>query len=174
MAELGAVGEAVRDELSLRAAERGNRIELARPGVPVLVQGDPNVIEVALRNLVENALQHSPARAAVEIRIAADGRIAVSDEGPGVAEALRDRIFEPFWSGAAQGGHAGLGLTIVRRIAERYGAAVSIAAAPGGGADFALRFAPAPARRGKPDPALARASVPASLALRRRHQALDA
>jgi signal transduction histidine kinase len=173
LADLGAVGEAVRAELADRAAGRGQRLALVRPDAPVLVRGDPNVIEVAVRNLAENALRHSPEGGPVTIRVAADGELAVEDCGPGVPAALREKIFEPFWSDNPNGGCAGLGLTIVRRIAERCGAAVTVADAPAGGARFALRFAPAASAGLRRDPAALAAAIPASLALRRRRAALD-
>ena len=173
VADLAAVGEAVRDELAPRAARQDKRIELMPPDDPVLVRGDPNVIEIAVRNLVENAIQHSPPGSTIGLRIGADGQLEVVDAGPGIADELRDRIFEPFWSGDPHGVRAGLGLTIVSRVAERYGASVTVTAAPGGGARFAMHFQPSAVRLSDLDPAAARASVPASLAHRRRREALD-
>jgi signal transduction histidine kinase len=170
VADLGAVAESVRHQLAKTAARRNTPIELTAPDVPVLVRGDPNVIEVAVRNLVENALQHSPPGAVVGIAVAPNGRIAVADAGPGIADALRDKIFEPFWSGDPEGARAGLGLTVVRRVAERYGAAVTVRAAPGSGTVVAVDFVPAPAALGA---SAAERTIPASLAYRRRHAALD-
>jgi signal transduction histidine kinase len=173
VADLGAVGEAVRDELALQAAKRDKCIELAQPGAPVLVRGDPNVIEIAVRNLVENAIQNAPPGSTIGLRIGADGQLEVVDAGPGIADELRDRIFEPFWSGNPQGVSAGLGLTIVRHVAERYGASISVTAASGGGARFTIFFQPSAVRLSDLDAATARASVPAGLAHRRRREVLD-
>ena len=171
---LGAVGEAVRDDLAASAARQRKKIELARPAVSVLVSADPNVVEIAVRNLVENAVHHSPPGSTIGLRIGADAQVEVVDCGPGIADDLRERIFAPFWSGDPQGNSAGLGLTIVNRIAERYGARVSVVNAPGGGAAFAMHFDPLPLAADAIDPALAKASIPASLAHRRRREALDA
>jgi signal transduction histidine kinase len=165
LADLGAVAEAVRDEFAPRAERNETPIVLTTPPEPVLVRGDPNVIEIAVRNLVENALAHSPAGSTIELRVTADGCLAVADAGPGVPDALHDRIFEPFWS---DGQSAGLGLTIVGRIAERYGAGVSLELAPGGGAIFILRFRPATTGTRALDPAALRATLPVGLARRRR------
>ena len=173
VADLAAVGEAVRDELAPRAARQDKRIELMPPDDPVLVRGDPNVIEIAVRNLVENAIQHSPPGLTIDLRIGADARLEVVDAGPGIADDRYDRIFEPFWSGDPHGVRAGLGLTIVSRIAERYAASVTVTAAPGGGARFAMQFQQSAVRLTDLDPAAVRASVPASLAHRRRREALD-
>ncbi len=171
MADLTAVGEAVRDEMAPRAAAQDKRIELVQPDAPMLVRGDPNVIEIAVRNLVENAIEHSPPGSTIGLRIGADACLEVVDAGQGFADELRDRIFEPFWSGDPHGGHAGLGLTIVSRVAERYGASLTVTAVPGG-ACFAMHFQPARVRQTDLNPAVAGASVPASLVYRRRLEAL--
>jgi signal transduction histidine kinase len=173
-ADLGAVGEAVTGELAPVAARQQKSIELTRPAAPVLVRADPNVVEIAIRNLVENAVQHSPAGAAIGVRIGAEGCLEVIDSGPGIGEELRERIFEPFWSGDPRGSSVGLGLTIVSRVARRCGARVTIGAAPGGGACFAMHFQQYPVPVADIDPAQLRASIPASLTQRRRREALDA
>lgn len=144
VAEFGAVGETVRADLAARAARADIRITLAEPPGPVLVRGDRRLIEIAVRNLVENALQHSPGGSTVAITVRADGRIEVGDSGPGVPAELRDQIFAPFWSGDPDGARAGLGLTIVRSVAERFGGEVTVEAAAGGGALFSLRLPLAP------------------------------
>ena len=152
---------------------RNKNIALTPPDTPVLVRGDPNVIEIAVRNLVENAIQHAPPGSTIGLRVGPDAHLEVVDAGPGVAAGLRDRIFEPFWSGDPHGVSAGLGLTIVSHVAERYGASIGVTAAPGGGARFTICFEPAAMRHSDLDAATARASVPAGLAHRRRREALD-
>jgi signal transduction histidine kinase len=173
VADLGAVGEAVRDELAPRAAMQDKNIELTPPGTAVLVRGDPNVIEIAVRNLVENAIEHAPPGSTIGLLIGADAHLEVVDAGPGVADELRDQIFEPFWSGDPHGVSAGLGLTIVSHVAERYGASIRVTAPPCGGARFSIGFQPAGVRPSDLDAATARASIPAGLAQRRRREALD-
>ena len=171
LADLGAVAEAVRDELTARAARLGVRLDLVQPDEPMLVRGDPNVIEVAVQNLVENALQHAPIGTVVTIRVATDGRLEIGDAGPGVPKELRGRIFEPFWSSDPSGSRPGIGLTIVSCIAERYRGEVAIGDNPDGGALFTLRFPPVvvpPHEREK----AAAASLPAGLARRRRRAVL--
>ena len=171
LADLGAVAEAVCDESTARAARLGVRLDLVQPDEPVLVRGDPNVIQVAVQNLVDNALQNAPIETAVTIRVATDGRVEVGDAGPGVPEALRGKIFEPFWSSDPSGSRPGIGLTIVTRIAERYRGDVAVGESPDGGALFTLRFSPVevlPHEREK----AAVASLPAGLARRRRSDAL--
>jgi signal transduction histidine kinase len=95
----------------------------------------------AVRNLVENALTHTPAGTTVEIETDPAGAICVSDRGPGVSSADREHIFQRFWRrDRRRPGSAGLGLSIVARIAERHDATVSVGNRPGGGAVFTLTF----------------------------------
>jgi signal transduction histidine kinase len=106
----------------------------ADPGVPH-VQADKRLIERAVVNLVENALQAvgESGRITVRLRRPDTGRlqIEVEDSGPGVVPEIRDRIFEPFFSTKTSG--SGLGLALVKRIAEDHGGGVSLEDAPGGG-----------------------------------------
>jgi signal transduction histidine kinase len=163
--DLCAVAEAVRCAYARQAERQETPIVLTVPAEPVLARGDPDVIEIAVRNLIENALQHAPPGSEVELRVAPEASIAVADKGAGVPAALSDKIFEPFWS---DGPRAGLGLTIVRRVAERYGASVSVVAGPNGGAVFTLHFRAV----GGDDRAAERRTLPAAIA-RRRHASLD-
>jgi signal transduction histidine kinase len=85
-----------------------------------------------LRNLVENALRYTPAPGAVEISCGVEaGRsyVRVADTGPGIAKDMHERVFERFVRlGGKQLPGSGLGLSIVRRIAERHGAAIVLGA----------------------------------------------
>ena len=87
------------------------------------LQGDPQLLERALRNLLHNAARaqgegsrpHDPIRVRL-LRTAAGVEVRIEDDGPGVPDKLRDRLFHPFASGSTQG--VGLGLALSRRIAE--------------------------------------------------------
>jgi two-component system sensor histidine kinase QseC len=89
---------------------------------------DPAAIEIALNNLVTNAANYSPAHGLITVRLAKTEKgyeLSVEDEGPGVREEDRERVFERFYSrGNDQG--AGLGLTIVQAIADRLGGRVRL------------------------------------------------
>ncbi|MFJ3925722.1 sensor histidine kinase [Streptomyces sp. NPDC090022] len=141
-------------DLALLAAEdaarrRAPRVRLrvAAPA-PVPAAGDPAGLERALANLVDNALRH--ARTEVAVRAYAQpGRavLVVTDDGPGIPAADRDRVFERFVRldadrGRASGG-TGLGLAIAREIARAHGGEVTAqaaGAAEGGGARFVLHL----------------------------------
>jgi signal transduction histidine kinase len=92
---------------------------------PVVVLGDRAALERALRNLVENAERHGPAGGRIVVRVtAANGRarLAVTDEGAGLAPEQAEQAFARFWRGPdAPPGGTGLGLAIVRATAERHG-----------------------------------------------------
>jgi two-component system, OmpR family, sensor kinase len=95
------------------------------------VRGEPDSLARALANLIENALVHGPTGRPVTAALRVDaGRalLSVSDEGPGPAPADRERLFERFWRGPGSTGRpgSGLGLSIVRAIAERHGGQVSV------------------------------------------------
>ncbi|MET3986719.1 HAMP domain-containing sensor histidine kinase [Streptomyces sp. PvR034] len=139
-------------DLALLAAEDAARRRAPRvrlrvvAGAPVPAVGDPARLERALANLVDNALRH--ARTEVVVRAYARGGwnvLEVTDDGPGIPEADRDRVFERFVRldpdrGRASGG-TGLGLAIAREIARSHGGEVSAAApADGGGARLVLRL----------------------------------
>jgi signal transduction histidine kinase len=92
-----------------------------------------------VRNLVENAIVHTPAGTSVEVNLRDDGAIRVIDDGPGVAAAERSLIFQRFWRGRKKNRPgAGLGLSIVKRVVDAYDGTVEVADAAGGGAVFTI------------------------------------
>lgn len=123
------------------AIARGRSLALNRAPAPVLVQASVMALEDALRNLIENALTHTPPGTEVTISVGADGSLAVRDHGPGVAEAWQARIFEPFSRGQQPRHHgAGLGLSIVAETMRAHGGSVDMHNLPEGGAEFTLRL----------------------------------
>ncbi|WOJ91201.1 ATP-binding protein [Methylocapsa polymorpha] len=108
---------------------------------PVRIRGNAQAIADAIRNLIENAVTHSPAGEEVIVSVDYQGRVGVADHGHGVPPENRDHIFERFWRGAgAKTSGAGLGLAIVKEIMKLHRGAVSVADNPGGGAIFTLSF----------------------------------
>jgi signal transduction histidine kinase len=140
-ADLVAVSAEVAAFLAPIALARDKRVAVTGAHGPVLVPGNPDMLGRAVRNLVENALVHTPNGSTVEIVVDTHGAISVFDRGPGVPMVDRDQIFRRFWRrDRRRQGSAGLGLSIVARIAERHGAVVSVTDRAGGGAAFTLSF----------------------------------
>jgi signal transduction histidine kinase len=131
------------------ALAQGKDIALSGTETPVWVSGNAEMLSRAIRNLVENAINHSPPKATVEIVVADDGTVRVLDEGPGIKDDERELIFQRFWRrDRRRAGSAGLGLSIVQRIAEAHGATVIVENRPTGGAMFPLNFGRSTATRG--------------------------
>ena len=107
----------------------------------VLVSVDPAKVERILENLLSNAGCHTPPGTPIRVRVdAGDGgvHVIVEDEGPGVADALKDRVFEPFEQADGSRGGVGIGLSLVRRFAELHGGSAHMEDRPGGGARFVV------------------------------------
>lgn len=132
-----------------------HRLELRiEPAEPLLrARFDPARIEQVLTNLLGNAIRFSPPESAIEVRMRAVRRderpfveIEVCDAGPGVAEAERERIFEPYVrvAGDRDAGGLGLGLAIARRIVESHGGTIACAPREGGGTRFVFTLPAAP------------------------------
>jgi signal transduction histidine kinase len=101
-------------DLLALAAEEAARYEVEVQGEPLTLRGDPRLLRRMIRNLLENARRHGAPPVRVSLR---GGELRVCDAGPGVPEAERERIFEPFYSRRG----TGLGLALVRQIARRHG-----------------------------------------------------
>ena len=132
------------DELARRVAERtarraGRHIEVSTR--PTRALGRPGQLERAIGNLLENAVKFSPPPSPVELEVA-PGRLAVRDHGPGFAEADLPHVFDRFYRAvdARDRPGSGLGLSIVRDVAERSGGDVGAANHPDGGALVTLRL----------------------------------
>ena len=152
--DVAALVRSATSEATAGAPDAEVEVELADDLPPVV--GDRAVLERAVANLVGNAVKHGTRgdgeRPWVGVRAArsADGAgrpevaIAVSDRGPGVPAAERGRLFEPFFRGAGARARqlpgSGLGLHLVRRIADAHGGRVEVAPAPGGGSRFTLHL----------------------------------
>ncbi|WP_136036440.1 sensor histidine kinase [Microbacterium sp. K35] len=136
-------------------------VELARGGDRgVWVRGDAQILIEAVGNLIANAIVYSPRGSRVGVGVRTDDdvvEIAVSDQGIGIAEADRERIFERFYRAdearSRRTGGTGLGLSIVKHATQRHGGEVRLWSRPGRGSTFTIRLpqiaAPANADRDK-------------------------
>lgn len=115
-------------------------LEVDAPPRPVHITGSRFLMGVAVNNLVDNALRHTPAGGMIRICVTSMPSIEVRDSGPGIPSDMRGKIFQRFWKGRESNHGAGLGLSIVRRVMSLIHGDVTISDAPEGGAQFTLSF----------------------------------
>ena len=124
------------------SAEEAVRFDASVSGDAVEIDGDLALLRRLLRNLLENAAKHGKAPIAVAVaREGGAARLTVSDRGQGIAPEERERVFEPFYRPSGHdeaGGGWGLGLSLVRHIAELHGGEVICDAGSGGGSIFVV------------------------------------
>lgn len=95
----------------------------------------------AIRNLAENAINQTAPETTVEFVVKENGTVSILDQGPGIAKDERKLIFQRFWRrDRNKTGSAGLGLSIVQRIAELHSATITVENRPTRGATFSIRF----------------------------------
>jgi two-component system OmpR family sensor kinase len=151
--DLAAVAREAATEAAALSADHPVSIDAPEP---VTVEGVPDDLHRLAGNLVENAFIHTPAGTPVTVSVRRAGDSAVlevSDRGPGVPPAMRERVFERFARGgndAAPAGGSGLGLAIVRAVAETHGGSVALGDAEGGGARFTVTLPMGAARSDSP------------------------
>lgn len=154
--DLAALVRSTVSNFSARADER--QIDLgALTTEPVLIAADAQQLTILLNNLIDNALRHTPPGGQIDVEATVQKgspRLSVSDSGPGIPEADRQRVFDRFYRGqpaepassvtnAGEGSSSdgsGLGLAIVRAVAERHGAEITLGDGPRGGLRVSLTF----------------------------------
>ncbi len=132
-------------DLFALALEEGARVNASVEGTDVVVKGEERLLRRALRNLLENARRYGGGQVHLQLR-PAPGRadqveVQVRDNGPGVPEAYRERVFEPFFrlpGHAEREGGVGLGLSLVKQIVERHRGRIRIDTPQGGGGCFVI------------------------------------
>ncbi|WP_331371359.1 sensor histidine kinase [Sinorhizobium chiapasense] len=129
-------------DLLALVSEEGARNGVEVSGTPATVTGDARLIGRLIRNLMQNALRHGgPPVTATVAQAGSAVELRVRDHGPGIPDSESARVFEPFYRPAGRSeaaGGWGLGLALVRQIAERHGGAVRYETPQGGGACFVV------------------------------------
>jgi signal transduction histidine kinase len=140
-ADLRAVCAEVVGAIAPFAIAQHKDIALRGADAPVMIHGNSEMLQRAVFNLAENAIKFTAKETSVDVEVGDDGSVRVRDCGPGVTEAERELIFQRFWRRDRQRSDgAGLGLSIVRGVADDHAATVAVDNLPGGGAEFTLRF----------------------------------
>jgi len=127
----------VLSQLGGKAVAKDLNLELTGEADPT-VAGEPVSLSMLVRNLVDNAIRYTPSGGMVTVAIDEDAKsgvveLTVTDTGPGIEPALRERVFDPFYRGLGSGTPGcGLGLAIVRQIAELHDARVELDDNPAG------------------------------------------
>jgi signal transduction histidine kinase len=141
---LRGVAEEVVGSMAHLALMTGRSIALTGAEHEVVIAGNASAIGDALRNLVENALAHTPPGTEVIVEVGSAGTLSVADCGPGIPTEDRPHIFDRFWRGkGVRTSGAGLGLAIVMEIAKAHGANIAVSNRQPSGTRFDLRFRPA-------------------------------
>ncbi|TAN48947.1 MAG: ATP-binding protein, partial [Methylococcaceae bacterium] len=132
-------------ELDVLARQKSIQIQTRCQAHPA-VKGHPHMLEVMVRNLLDNAVRYTPAGG--QVHAAAEDtptgvRLVVEDSGPGIPEPARGQVFQRFYrhlETARQQSGSGLGLSIVERIAKLHGATVDLQTSPLGGLKVVVGF----------------------------------
>jgi two-component system, OmpR family, sensor kinase len=143
--DLSGIAAGALEEVQPLAGER--RLESHLEG-PLPMNGNPDELHRMVRNLLENAVRHTPEKATVELTARRDGNEAlleVIDDGPGIPSGIEQQVFDRFVRGdgpadTVGGGGSGLGLAIVRAVAEAHGGSVDAGRSTYGGARFSVRL----------------------------------
>ena len=140
--DLSAMCERVLERLSSSPEAEGAIIEFKNAG-PVEVEGSEPLVEQIVYNLVDNAIRYGDGKVEVSVETVGDSaRLCVSDNGPGVPEELRARVFERFYrvdpSRSRETGGTGLGLAIVKHAVETMDGTIAVGESNLGGALFSV------------------------------------
>jgi two-component system sensor histidine kinase QseC len=138
---VGVAQEAVAD-LVPQALDAQVDISLAAPDA-CLVAGNADALSVMVRNIVENAIRYTPANGQIEVKISDEHGpvLYVDDTGPGIPDSQRDMVLQRFYRQSDVAGGSGLGLSIVRRLAELHRAKLVLGDSPAGGLRVRVAFA---------------------------------
>jgi len=140
-ADLRSVTAEVAEFVAPLALAQGKDVALLGTAEPVWVKGNSEMLSRAIRNLAENAINHTARGTTVEFLVEENGTVSVLDQGPRIAEDERNLIFQRFWRrDRRKAGSTGLGLSIVQRITELHSATITLENCRPAGARFSVKF----------------------------------
>jgi signal transduction histidine kinase len=141
--DIVAIGREAAADLAPLAIAAGYELSFESASEHVGVRGDRGSLERALTNLIQNAIQHGGRKGIIAVRVDQPATISVTDEGPGIPPADRERVFEPFYRVHGRSPGAGLGLNLVQEIVRLHDGQVAISEGPTGGTCVRMTFKPA-------------------------------
>lgn len=134
-----AVTRKVCEEAVIKAIAREQLIELDCATPQMIIPGNAVLIEIAVRNLIDNALKYSDSHTTVSVTVDPGPKVIVEDRGPGIPPTQRNAVFERFWrADRRKGNGAGVGLALVHRIAQLHNGSVCLDDRPTVGARMIL------------------------------------
>jgi signal transduction histidine kinase len=143
--DAGKLIERVAGLMTPLAEAHGVNLKTAVPLLPVTLNGDKDKLQQALTNLIDNAVRHAPSGGQVTVGVAHTKQtvfISVADNGTGIPAEDLPHVFERFWRGdksrSRHSGGSGLGLSIVKQIAELHGGTVQVVSPESGGTQFTI------------------------------------
>jgi signal transduction histidine kinase len=140
-ADLSEIAREVAEHIAPITLAKGRTIEIIGAERPILINGVHDFLFRALRNLVENAVEHAPHGTTVTIIVRDPPAIDVMDQGPGIPVNQRQNTVKRFWQGRRdQSKGAGIGLAIVQQTMAGHRGSLEISDTPGGGAAFSMNF----------------------------------
>lgn len=145
--DIAEVVESLLEELAPRAEELEVALSFANHGAPIPAHADPEQLTVALRAVVENSFDAIGQQGEVTIDAVSEegaATLRVQDNGPGVPEAIRPHLFDPFFSGREAGRGLGFGLSKCWRIVTDHGGEVRLDSGPTGGVTVTITLPAAP------------------------------
>lgn len=135
------LSELVRRVIENTAIPEGYELQLEFAEELPLIEADPKLLEAVLRALLRNSMRAMPGAGEIRVTTQRQGNtvaLTVEDTGPGIPEEIRDQVLQPFVSTWPE--HAGLGLTLVDRVATSHGGRATVTSAPGEGTRVTLDF----------------------------------
>jgi signal transduction histidine kinase len=145
--DLVAMGREVAEDMAPLVIASGYALSWDAPDAPVVVPGNRGALQRVLTCLIQNAIEHGGARGDIRVAVETGGVFSVSDDGPGVPAALRDKIFEPFYRLNQSGNGSGLGLHLAAEVVAKHGGRIVVTTAETGGACFRVDLAASGGRR---------------------------
>jgi two-component system, OmpR family, sensor histidine kinase QseC len=142
--DLVALTEDVVGRMRHWAVDHHHELNLVTPDVSCEVMADFPSLREALRNLIENAVKHTPPGTKVDVTLTPDLDLIVEDDGPAVADVDCEDWFEPFRKGSSTIEGTGLGLAIVKQAMELHGGSVEVTRSQSGGTRFRMRLQTSP------------------------------